>query len=242
MKLKRVLALVMVMVMLVGMTACGGSDESDVRGEIKNETETDDNQQTENETEDKNGADTDTDVEEVELSLGKASGKIYESEFMGIGWTLPENWAFMTDEELKEMNSAVIDMLGEDIGSQLEAGTTFCDMSAYNLNGDTVNIQIEKLAPSTALLVGEAEYADLSDEQLIAAFEEIGYTTTVETSTMMLGGEEHVSMDVTLSYEGVTIYERMGLIKVGQYMCVVTAASTDIETVEAIFDNFYALD
>lgn len=231
MKLKKVVALLMAICMIFGVTACGTSNE-DVRGEIKNEGETSDN---ENE-----GAD---DEEKIVLSQGVSSGTTYESQFMNIGWTLPEDWVFMTEEEMASMNQAVADMLGnEDIASQIEDGETFCDMSAYNLAGDTINIQIEKLSASAAVLLDEGAYADISLEQLPAAFEPLGYSVKCEKKDITFVGKTHVGINVELGYQGVSVYEKMVLVKVGQYMCVITAASTSLEVIDAIFNNFYELN
>jgi len=40
--------------------------------------------------------------QDMELSLGTVTGNKYESEFIGIGYTLPDGWEFYTDEEIKE--------------------------------------------------------------------------------------------------------------------------------------------
>lgn len=231
MKLKKVIALILAMCMVLSAAACGTTNE-DIRGEIKNDGESIDNEDGTSEEED-----------EIVLSVGVASGSVYESEFMNIGWTLPEGWTFMTEEEMATMNQVVADMLGnEDIASQIEDGETFCDMSAYNAVGETINIQIEKMAATTALTVDEVAYADIALEQLPAVFEPLGYSVKCEKQQITLAGKTCEGVYVELGYQGAYIYEKMALIKVGQYMCVITVASASMDVINAIYNNFYELN
>uniref|UniRef100_UPI0040560FF9 hypothetical protein n=1 Tax=Agathobacter sp. TaxID=2021311 RepID=UPI0040560FF9 len=226
MKLKRCLVILLALSMLTCVTACGGNDEEDVKGNISSN--------------DENASDTE---EEVELSLGTSEGGVYESTFMGLGWNLPEGWEFLSQAEMEQMNQAVIDMMDEDTATQLEEGAVFCDMYAFALTGDTVNIQIEKLQTVTSILVDEESYAELSIENTKDAFTQMGYTdVTMTQSTVTIAGKEHVAIDMSLTDQGVVLYEKMGLVKVGDYMCVITAASVAPENLDTIFAGFYALE
>ncbi len=226
MKLKKCLVMLLAFSMLTCVTACGGNDDENVKGSISSN--------------DENASDTE---QEVELSLGKSEGSVYQSTFMGLGWNLPEGWQFLSEEEMQQMNEAVIDMMDEDIAAQLEEGAVLCDMYAFALSGDTINIQIEKLQNVTSILLDEESYAELSMQNTKEAFTQMGYTDiTMEQSTVTIAGEEHVAIDVSLTYDGVVLYEKLGLIKVGNYMCVITAASVTPEGLDTMFANFYALE
>ena len=53
-------------------------------------------------------------------------------------------------------------------------------------------------------------------------------------------GEDHVSVLISGNYSGMPIYERMVLLKAGNYMGVVTAFSLDTEQLDNIMGFFSA--
>ena len=64
----------------------------------------------------------------------------------------------------------------------------------------------------------------------------------VEKETIDFAGDEHVSCLVSGEINGAAIYERMVMVKAGNYMATVTAFSFDRDSVEAMIGMFEAYD
>lgn len=186
---------------------------------------------------------------EVKVSLGKLSESIYESNSMGLGWTLPKEWVFFTEEERQQMNEATWDTLEETTDIQINEGEVLCDMMAMSPDGSaSMNIQIEKLSALSLGLGALSEnayikaYIENSIEPLKEALIQMGYTNVdITESTVMIAGKECLGLDMTLEYSGSTLYQRQALIKKGNYLYIITAAGIDKTVLENLFANFYKL-
>lgn len=223
--MKKILAILLAGVMVLSMTACGGDE--DVSGQITgNETETNDIEET-----------------EAAVSLGKAEGSAYESEFLGIGFNLPEGWTFYTDEQIRELNNLTSDMVDDDVAKQLEAASLIHDMYAMDSLGSSTTIILEKMSAISSAIVDEKTYAESSVQQIPEALESLGFTE-VKTSigSTNLCGEEHVTIDITATSANGVLYEKVICVKVGQYIACITVASLDNSSIDTILSNFYSLD
>lgn len=246
MKLKKLLILFMMLSMVVCATACGNSDEDDIRGQINKDTESESqNSESSEDTEINNTTENSetSENEEPSLSLNNAKGSTYESSFMGLGWTLPDGWIFFNEDQLKQMNNITADMIDDkQIQEALKNATLICDMYAMNsITGDTINIQLEKLTGLTSLYDAET-YVDASISSLPSALQSAGYTNiTTEKTTVTIAGEDHPGISLAATYSGVVVYEKLACIKIGNYMAVITTASTTEANLDVIFANFYSL-
>ena len=252
MKIKKLLVLFITLSMLVSVVACGTSEDDDVRGQINNgsssqETESSENSEIENTEVDTSTEETEstetTENESPSLSLNNAKGSTYESNFIGIGWNLPEGWTFFDEEQLKQVNNITADLIDdEQIQAALESASLICDMYAMNSStGDTINIQLEKLS-GLATLYDASSYVDASISSLPSAMQSAGYTNvTIDKITITAAGKELPGLAISASYAGITIYEKLACIKVDNYMVCITTASATESTLDAIFANFYSL-
>ena len=225
MKKTKFLCLFMALSLLLCFTACGNKKEDDVRGQIHENTE----ESTEKDT----------------LSLGKSQGTTYESAFIGLGWTLPEGWSFLSDKEMKALNNITTEQIdNEEIQEALKNAKVIYDMYAMNATtGDSVNITLEKLDPAVSLLYDESAYINASLTNLGAAMESSGYKDVqIAKSTIHFCGKDYEGIKLQASSGNIIIYEKLTCIKVGNYMAVIVAASTKEATTETIFENFYTLD
>lgn len=230
MRWKQVVTVLLAVSMMASMTACGQKEDTSADDVVVEENVSNDS----NESEDI--------VFESELTMGQVDGDVYKSNFMNLSWTLPEGWSFLSEEEMNEINASVLDMLGEDMTLQLEDGGVVCDMQATTENGDNLNVQIEKLSVEEATTIMEKDYADVAVEQISDVFTQIGYSDVItKVTNAVIAGQEHVMIEVTCTYEDVDVCQKLGLIKVDDYMCVITGFSSDMTTVDNMFANFEAL-
>ena len=121
--MKKFITILLAGSMLLSM--CGCDKKVDLENEVQPNTEiteivvdsdedaTEDPMITEDvtEAEEKESDDSQT---KKEFALGTVSGEQYQNDFIGLSFTLPENWGFYTTEEIMQLNQATADMAGED--------------------------------------------------------------------------------------------------------------------------------
>lgn len=246
-KVTKLFAGLLVVVMTCGLVGCGFTKKPDVGGTIKNEQK---------EEEKTNIEDSKTEVEEkedekdvvekeetVDLSMGKAEGNVYESEFLGVGFKLPEGWTFYTAEQIKELNGLTTDMLDEDIAETIKNASIVYDMMALDNAGNSTNVNIEKVNAAQAAIITEEKYAEIAIPSLKNALSSMGFSSvTAEASTTKFAGEDAVCIDITCSNGTVTMYEKVVCKKIGTYMAAITVASAQTDTTEDILGQFYKLE
>ena len=176
------------------------------------------------------------------FTAGTTADNHYESAFAGIGCTLSSDWVFMTDAEIQANNQSTMDMLGEDYAAALEKATVVTDMFATHANQmDTVNVTFEKLSGANTLLDAKG-YAEISDDTAVEALESAGFANmTSRVGTIQFAGAEHVAIYISGTYSEVPMYETMALVKVGNYIMLVTACTWYEDTTADILANFTAL-
>lgn len=226
--MKKILAILLAFIMGLSMTACGGDDEG-ITGEISNkETET-----------------KETKEEEVAAidAIGEAEGTVYENNFLGLGFNLPDGWTFYTKEQINEMNNITQDMLDEDLAAQLEEANLLYDMYALDQYGNSVTVVLEKTSAIASVAIDEKAYAELSVEQVPDALKQVGFAdATAEVGTVDFNGKEHAAIDVVATSDSVTLYEKIVCIKAGQYIACITVGTTFENTTDTVLSYFYSLD
>ena len=229
--MKKILVIFLATVLALTFTACGDStSDSDIKGSLKVEE-----QDKENQNDDKN--------EEKDLSLGHAEGNIYENEFIGIGFNLPNGWTFYTDEQIKALNNITTDMMDEEYAQAIENATILYDMYALDTLGNSVNINIEKLNVASALAYTEEEHVKATVGSVKDALSSMGLgEVTAKPTTVTIAGEKHHGIEVVCVGEQVTLYEKVICVKIGRYMANITIATVGSDTTSEIIEQFYALD
>lgn len=222
--MKKLFVMFLTMMLAISFVACGDSD-TDIKGSIKTENE-------------KN-----TNTEEIELSMGHAEGNIYESEFIGIGFQLPDNWSFYTEEQIKAMNNIAADLMEEEYAEAIANANIVYDMYALDALGNNVNINIEKLNVASALAYTEEEHVEATVGTLEDALSSMGLgEVTANVTTVTIAEEEHHAIDVVCVGEQITLYEKVICIKIGRYMANVTITTVGNDATSEIIKQFYELD
>ena len=143
--MKKWIVLMLTLVLIFSMTACGEAQESSVAGKVEPSAEP-------------------TEASEKPVSMGRLEGGTYINEYTGYACALDSNWAFYTAEELQELPENVQELLADtEIGDNMEGIAQFTDMMAENVEElVTVNVMYTKLGMQERLV-----YAVMSDEQII---------------------------------------------------------------------------
>lgn len=211
-KLSLLLAFVLVLTML---TACGSGDNpSEKATDAPNAAATDAAENT---------------PEPAKFSRGSFSsdGKTYTSDFLGISFTLPEGWFFLSDEEIAEVMNLGAEIAFEDgaenANKQIEQTTTYDMMASSELGDTNVSLMFENLS----LQIGgksmtEMDYIDILTEQL-SALEVIGYELAEPTEKYLVGDTYSV---LGASIPDYSTYQEYYIRRVGNYMLAIIFTGT----------------
>lgn len=225
--MKKIIAILLMLALVFSFTACGDDiPDGSPNGTLKTD-ETDDTQN-----------------EDVPLSMGQAEGNVYESKFIGIGFKLPENWIFYTQEEINKINNIAADMVDEDIAETLANADIIYDMYAQdNTTGNSVNINLEKMNLISSAFNTAEQYTQLACTDLKDALLSMGYEEVIaNATTVTFAGEECHAVDVVATAENVMLYEKIVCKKVGSYMVNITVATIGADERTSVLDKFYTLD
>ena len=100
------------------------------------------------------------DVRGEVIELGSTSDNKYENKFFGIGCKLNDDWTFLSNGEIREMNDITNDMGDDEMASTLETAEIIYDMSAVKSNSSgNIAINIENLGIISSATMKEDEYA-----------------------------------------------------------------------------------
>lgn len=223
--MKKLLALVLSLVLMFSLVACGSND-----------TNTDDeNKDSVVETKDDNES-IELDVATKAFSRGEVDGDTYKSSFSGLEFTKPSDWVFSTDEELMALIDAGSEYTGvdsSDFEELVESGFAVYDAAAVSITGSSVMIGFENLETTSNEDATEAEYLDVMNQQL----ESVGYTME-DSESVKLGEKKYLKSVGTVSLSGVEFTQAYYVRKIGKYISFVIITLTDgteVAEMEAMF-------
>lgn len=176
-----------------------------------------------------------------DFSVGVTEGQRYWNDTVGVGCTLGDEWYFYTEEEIAAQNGLAAGMLREDYAKMVAESGSMMDMLALNTEtGTSVNVTLQRLSLTDALLINEQKYAEISTESLTEALEQIGLEnvgTSVDKVEFL--GEKHPCVRVTGVMQGVDFFETLAIFKTGRTVCIVTVGCFQEDTSAEVLACFY---
>lgn len=176
------------------------------------------------------------------FSRGMINNGAYENSFVGIGINLDDQWKFLTEEEINQINGVTEEFLDFD----LEDFTIFYDMQATNLlTAETVNVNIEKLQPAAVVLAEDMEtFLSSQMPTLQQSLENMGCTNvSYELVKVKIGDKEHQAATIVGEILETKLYEMVVCIKCdGGYMANLSIATFGTDTTKDILDKFYTVE
>ena len=224
----RLISIVLCLVMLLSLAACG---KSDVRGSVEPGSEPE------------NSAKPVT-AEEVTYESGSTEGGVYTNEFIGIGCQLDESWIYFSDAEIAELSGIMQETIdNEDVNKLLESGQQVIDMYATTLEGlATISISIQDLGVLYGATLDEEAYVENAMESTIEALGDSGVTNVnLEKTSAEFAGAERTALFITGSFSEMPIYEEIICIKKGKYMAFITLCSFNEDVTADLAALFYTL-
>ncbi len=232
--MKKILALLLVLIMVFSLSACGLVNRivenyiNDAQYEI-------------------NTLDDDVPMETIaqkkSFSLGTITGTTYESEFLSLGFTLSDDWTFYTDEEIKELNNVANDLAKEEYEKLMEQATLTYDMMASsNDKISSVNIVLEKSNEATVSAFDLEKNGEILALSARSSLESIGASDIKSdvTTTEFLGSEAQC-IKWEMKMGDVDYYEVQVFVKAYDHLATITVASDKVSTCEEILLSFYEL-
>lgn len=181
--MKKLLALLLVLVMLFSFAACGGEEADAPKTEEKKTQET----QTEEE-------------ETGSIPRGELKDNVYTSAYSGLTVTLPEGpkWKISTNEELASDMDVSVSLLKKDLYAALGQTSIAYDLKAVDtVSGSSLEISYEFYERT-------AEDYLKSVKSKMDSLSGIEYEVEKEGETVTLGGKEYLSAVYEKESVGVT--------------------------------------
>ena len=171
-------------------------------------------------------------------------GGTYTNEFLSVACQLGDEWTYLTDEEIAQLNGEIGESLtDEELSEMFSNGKTVQDMYAASADGTaTINVIFEDMGVLYGAALDEDAYINLVMPTLEDALMQAGMSDIqVEAGSMEFAGADHSTLRVTSTISEIPVYELMVCVKEGNYMGVITLASYLEDTTEEMAALFTAL-
>ena len=242
--MKRIFALLLALVILASLCACGKS-ESEIRGAVTTVGEAPETeapaQPDAGETEE---AAEESPIEDVEVKIGLINGGRYESEFLGIGCELDENWTYAAQEDLAELMGNTEEIFADtDYAESIKEAEMFYDMVASTSDGvSSINVLLQNMGLIYGTVITEEQYIELATKDLTAQMEAAGISNVEwEIVELDFAGQTRPGLKISSQVNGIAYYCTQVYVKSGSYMAVITLASYLEDTTEPMLDYFFAV-
>lgn len=244
--MKKTLALILALSMALSLCACGQQAAPSGETVIGNQSEQPAPAQSEAEQPAQSETEQPAKTEaEQRLEAGKLSGGTYENSSLGLGCGLDEQWTLASQEELAGMVGQTAEMFqSENFQKQLESLDMYYDFYAQRNDGlATINIMVQNLGLVYGTVMDEKTYADSSTRGLEEQLEDAGFSNiSYERNTVELAGQTREGLHISAQIQGMDYYTQQAIIKVGNYMVVVTLASFLEDKAADLAQHFYPVD
>ena len=228
--MKKWIAMLLVLVMVLSLAACGKEAPA---GKVEAAPET-----------------TETADAGKPVTLGRIEGGVYTNDYIGIGCELDSTWTFYTAEELQELPNQVGELMQDTEYADAHL-RQITDMMAENVDAMVnMNVQYTKMTLQERLA-----YLKMNDEALVdmiledrdsmaAAYAQAGIEDAIlEKTTVNFLGQERCAIRTVATIQGYPYYMlqvfEYGL---GQYGVTITFSSFFEDNTTSMLDLFYALD
>lgn len=241
MKINRLKVLGTLLAVTISLTACGSpkKDNNSAQEKVPETTQT---PETTNDENSKIPSANESKSTENTYTPGNLTAEYYESEWLGLRFTPPENVSLITKGQMDINMNAGSDILkenlGEDIVNQAVQNTVYEMMAVQEGGFPNVSVAVEDVSKVS---VDESTYLNLLKQNLDAA--ELGYSYG-EVSERQIAGQVYRTMDTSVFTNGVDMLQTFYLRKMEDKFVVITLSfTTDTKAQgDTIMNSFTALN
>lgn len=178
---------------------------------------------------------------------GTVSDNTYENEFLGIKFTAPSGFTYMSQSEINQSMNNGFEMTKTDSSvNDILKLTTIYDAVARNAKGETIQFMYENLSKSVPDPDEYDEEAYIKAASETVARVSTGMEMKVDNNSekIELGGKEFTKFTIKSTYSdyNITVDQILCVRKVDDFMCVVTYTSMAGGDFDDYVDCFEAID
>ena len=174
--------------------------------------------------------------EKREFSMGEWKDNVYENDFLGFKFTIPDGWNRLTEEEIAEEMELAKELVSDLQKLSLEASklqNAYFLVASDEKTGENIRIISEKpLIDATTEDYIDAVKSGLKEAETIK-YEEVGVTKE------KVGNIDCDVLTEKGSYLGVSILQKYYIYKVDDYfITIIVTTSSDESRINEIMNNF----
>ena len=189
-----------------------------------------------------------TDVD-VETALGRIEDDVYVNEYFGLGFELPDDWVFFTDEELATMMSVTNKLMEEKgltevMAESLKDNGSATNMAAKAVSGmQNINMRLSPLPNAVMLLYPEKDILKQLAPTVENMLKQAGYEDlAISIGEITFAGEPKSVLNITGKFYGIPLYQQELLLMKDEYYAVVTVTSGSEDGLTEVTDQWFFLD
>ena len=176
------------------------------------------------------------------LTMGKNDGSVYENDYFGLAFRLPEGWNFFSDNQLSEANGVPAGISGDELLKAAERPTGVYVMGASNNEKNSVNLLVSKL-PAEAQGVDENAFLSATLAKTKDAFAQQGVENlNVESAAIDIGGRQIPAGRITYKVQGKSVDQALFCLKKDDCMAVAAIICVDSNDLESILASFFVME
>ena len=198
------------------------------------------------------GASSPTDTAEEDI-FGTAVGEIeedtYVNEYFGLGFDLPKEWVFFTEEELAEMMDITLKVIDDEelkdlMRESMESGNGVTNMAAKNSTGTlNINMRLTKYENEMLKTLSEESILDMLSSPVKEMLEQAGYKDVeLEIREIEFAGEKKQALFINGTFYNLPMYQAELLLLGEDYYSVITFTSVLEDRLEEQFECWHVLD
>lgn len=206
--MKKFLAILLALVMLVSFAACSAEEAVKDLAEISNK----------------------------KITRGTIDGNVYSSEYAQFTFTKPDDWNYSTDEELAALINSSSDMISASSFEKTlaDAGSVYDMMAKDDVTGSNIMVMFENLTVTNAgRSVTAEEYLDILKENLAGQTTDMTYNFMAQED-VTIGGNEYLKATFTVTIATSILSQVYYMRAIDNVMCVIISTPANGVTAEDI--------
>ncbi len=246
---RKFIAVVMTMTMVMALSACGKSAETQepvAEATVEEAVEAATEEASASEVAAEATTEESTEEADGEFSIGTVEGNAYVNEYFGVKLNLLDGYSFVDDETLAQITGMTTDMLSDNklATKAIEEGTATIVAYAQNSTGlCNINVTAQSNATLANAILDEEAVLNASVSQAQSALEAQGISNiTTEIVEREVAGETHKVLKMNGEFNGVEFHNEMVNLQKGDYMLAFAATCFNEDSTDALIDAIEALN